>query len=100
GLLEVILEGLADRLVGAGVAELLDPQLGVGLRRRGGRGKRRIDAIGCRVGVAGDLEVDQRRAAVLRYLTVSGVGTGDVANVLRRLQPSDGVVDTGAERRV
>src|SRR3954447_16991934 len=63
GLLEVVVEGLRERLVGAGVAELLDPQLRVGLLG-GGHGRLGgVDPIAGQVVVAGDLERDERRAA-------------------------------------
>ena len=43
GLLEVVLEHLRDGLAGAGVAELLDAQLGVRLLGGGGGGEDRVD---------------------------------------------------------
>ncbi len=62
----------------------------------------RIDLLDCQVGVAADLELDQRGAAVRRDLTpISGVERG--ADVRHRGLPGEGAEDgayRGLERRV
>ena len=62
----------------------------------------RIDLLDCQVGVAADLELDQRGAAVRRDLTpISGVERG--ADVRHRGLPGESAEDgayRGLERRV
>ena len=65
GLLEVLLERLRDRLVGARVTELADEHLRVGLLRCGGGGQCAVDALLGDLVIARDLERHERRAAVL-----------------------------------
>ena len=56
------------------VAELLDAQLGVRLLRGGGGGERGVDALLGDVVVAGELEGDERGAAVLGDLALVALG--------------------------
>ena len=70
--LEVVAHRLVERLLRRGRADLLDAQVGVVALHRGGRGERRVDAIDGLLVVAGDLERQQRRAAVLRHLAGRG----------------------------
>ena len=64
GLLQVFAEDRFQRLVRAGATELLDPQPGMSALRSGGRGQGRVDLAFGGFGVAGDLELDQRRVTV------------------------------------
>jgi hypothetical protein len=102
GLLEVLLEDLAERLAGAGVAELLDAQAGMVGGDRGDGLQRRVDAIVDDVEVAGELEAHERRAVVARDL--AGVAgrerTLDVLDVRRARQPALDLGHGGAERRI
>ena len=78
GLLEVLGEAVAHGLGDAGVADLADQQVRVGLLHRCRRGQRGVDAVRRGVGIARDLERQQRGAAVGRQLAA-------VARVQRRL---------------
>ena len=79
----------SSALLGARVAELLDPVAGRLLVELGDRGQRRVDLV---LGVvAAQLEGDERRLAVLRQLAlgVLGVGALHAADVLSPLEPGD-----------
>ena len=63
---EVVLERFVERLLRAGVAELLDAQARVGALRGAGRGEDRARCASAACSeVALDLELDERRATVL-----------------------------------
>ena len=97
--LEVVVERGAERLVGGGVAELLDPQVRVRLlRRRGGRERGVDDLVAALLGVR-EAERDQRGAAVLGDLALVALGQRglDVLDVLGLLEPGDDVVDPGLD---
>ncbi len=72
GPLEVLLERLADLLLGRRVAELADGDLGMGALDLRDGVERALDDVLGRVLVTGEVEVDHRRAAVV----------GDVAGEL------------------
>ena len=55
---------LFQRLLGGGVAELVDLQLGVAMLGGGDRGEAGVDPRFGRLLVAGDAEFDQRRVTV------------------------------------
>jgi len=100
--LEVLVEGRRQRLVGTGAAELLDAQAGVCALGRGDGGDRRVDALRDGFVVAGDLEADDGRAAVVGDLALVAVAqrrlhVGDVAGPCEA--PGD-VCDGGGEARV
>ena len=101
--LEVVVEAGAERLVGGGAAELLDPQVGVRLLRRRGGGERRVDALLGDVVVTGDAERDQRGVLVLGDLALVAlvVGRPDVLDVRRSWRAARRRVSTpGSELRV
>jgi hypothetical protein len=100
GLLEVVLEGLRDGLLGARVAELADEDVGVGALGRGGGVERRRGEVADLVLVTGDLERDEAGAAVLGELAlVAGDERRlDFVDVRGRLEARDHVRDRGLER--
>ena len=65
-------------------------------------GDRAVDALLGDVVVTGDLERDQRRAAVLGELAVVALGERrlDLVDALEAFQAPDGVFDCGGERRI
>ena len=102
GPLEVLLEGGRQRLAGAGVAELLDAQVGVGLLGGRGGGERGADAVLGGVVLALELEGDERGAVVARELALVALRVGglDLGDVRGRLEALDDVVDGGGEALV
>ncbi len=102
GALEVLLEGLVERLAGAGVAELLDAQVGMSLLRGGGGGLGGVDVVDRGLVVAGHLERHERGAPVLGDLALVALGEGDSTSVTCFAAPSRfvDVGDRGLERRV
>ena len=97
---QVLREDRFQRLVGAGVAELLDPDARVGALRRRGRGEARIDPRFRLFGIAWDLELDQRRVAVGRDLAAALGGRAEMSDRRRGPQAPRGVGEGGIERRV
>jgi hypothetical protein len=99
GLLEVVVQGLAQALRRGGVAELGDRRLGMRALERGGGRERRVDRLLGGVDVARQVEVDEHGAAVLRH--VAGVlreqRVLDVADAARLLEARD---DVAHDRRV
>jgi hypothetical protein len=102
GLLEVVLERLRDRLLGAGVAELADEDAGVGLLRGGGGGEGWIDPVGQRVVITRDLEGDQAGPAVVGQLALVALGERrlDLVDMRHRLEARHHVLDGGVERGI
>src|SRR5262249_48071667 len=82
-----------------GVAELLDPQRGMRSLRRGGGGQYRRDAVLRRVRVAGELELDERRAPVTggRTAVRPAVRRAHALDARRRGDAPRGGPDRGAE---
>ena len=75
--LEVVVERGAERLVGGGVAELLDPQVGVRLlRRRGGR-QRGVDDLVVRSSSSGMLNVTSAERPSLEIWPSLPLASGD-----------------------
>jgi hypothetical protein len=101
GLLEVVLERLRDRLVGAGRAELLDPVVGVRLVEAGHGRQRCLDIVIARLVRAGgrvrDLELDQGRVPIGRDRAIGPVGALDLEDVVGPLELGDHVVDRALE---
>ncbi len=102
GPLEVIVEAGAELLVGACVAELLDPQVGVRLLGRRGGGERGVDPLVGLIAVARDREGDERGAAILGDLALVALGerARDLGGVRRVLQAADDGLHARLERGV
>ena len=100
--MEVLRKRLRQRLVRAGVAELLDAQVRVRPLRGGGGVQRALHAVLRRLGLAEQLEGHQRRAPVARHLVaLRGVQRrAHVLHVAGALQAGDDVANTCHERRV
>ena len=99
-LLEVVLEGLGERLVGAAVAELLDAEVAVLLVERRDRFERRVNLV---LGVlAGDSNVTSAERPSSEQLpgVVAPVGAVHVLHVPGALEPRHQLGDHAAELRV
>ena len=85
----------------ARVAELADKELRVGALGLGDFVEDGDDLVDCLVGVAADLELDERRVPVLRDLIAAlpgGERRPDMLNSLQLGDAADDVLDRGGER--
>ena len=99
GLCQVLPERVGDGCLCARFAELADEELRVSPLRHGDPIEDRLDLVGCLARVAANVELDERRMAVLCDLACVG-GSQRRTNMLNGLQlgdRGDDIVDRGGE---
>src|SRR5205823_8501453 len=99
GLQQILAELVVDRLVRASTAELRDGELTTRALRVRDRSQNRLDLVLGVVGLAADVELDQRRMPVARYLAsiARRERRVDVGHVRLRRQPPNYILHGGVE---